>query len=300
MSTPPAIPPADPPRSVAVVGLGHIGVSLLLALRDRLPHVRRIGVARRAEIAERVRADGLVQEAATDATALRDADVVVLCTPVDAMTGWFEAVARDASETVVTDAGSTKAWIAERGAAILGDRFTGGHPLAGRERSGYDAGEPGLFDGATWVLTPASDAAAERIAPWAAVIEALGARVEVMDPATHDAAMALVSHLPFALSAALVRAATAHPRWEQGRWLAATGFRDMARIAGGDPAMYAAVTVTNAGPMLDVLDSVERELRSVRALLESGDATAAAEYFREARDARAEWVADRARTGRPV
>jgi prephenate dehydrogenase len=296
---PAVIPSADPPGAVAVVGLGHIGASLLGALRQDLPAVVRIGVARRQEIADRALADGLADAAGTGAALLARADVVVLCTPVDAMPGWLEAIRETAPGPVVTDAASTKAWIAARAAEIVGPgRFVGGHPIAGRETSGYDAAVPGLFRGAAWVLTPARDADAVLVAPWAAALRAIGARVVVMDPAAHDAALALVSHVPFALSAALMRAAAAHPTWPEGAAIAATGFRDMTRIAGGDPAMYAAISATNAAAMLEVLDHVERQLRELRAVLEA-PATAQA-WYAVARDARAAWYERRASAGWPV
>jgi prephenate dehydrogenase len=298
---PPAIPTAAPPESVAVVGLGQIGASLLGALRLRLPGVRRIGVARRGEIAERALAEGLADEVGTDAAALSGADVVVLCTPVDAMRGWLERI-RDGARpapAVVTDAGSTKAWIVEQAEQVLGaDRFVGGHPLAGRERSGYDAGDPALFEGAVWVLTPAGAEAAARIAPWAAAVEAIGASVVAMDPVRHDAAVAVVSHVPFAVSAALMRAAAGHAAWPDAQSLAATGFRDMTRVAGGDPAMYAAITETNAAAMLDALAAVERELRGLRDVLRAPGTAQA--WFAQARDARAAWLEGRERAGRPV
>ncbi|HEX3607079.1 MAG TPA: prephenate dehydrogenase/arogenate dehydrogenase family protein [Candidatus Dormibacteraeota bacterium] len=290
---------AAPPASVAVVGLGLIGASLLAALRERLPQVRRIGVARRAEIAARALDDGLCDSAGTDPGLLGHAEVAVLCTPVDAMEGWLAACAREAPATVVTDCGSTKAWIAERGAAILGEgRFLGGHPMAGRERSGYDAAEAGLFAGCTWVVTPRRPGDLAAFAPWLAAVEALGAHLEVLDAATHDAAVAAISHLPFALSAALVHAAAADPAWPAAERLAASGFRDMARLAGGDPAMYAAIARTNAPAMLAALDRLEGELAGLRRLLGAGDV--GEEWFAAARELRREWLAGRAASGRPV
>lgn len=295
----PAIPDAPPPRSVAVVGLGLIGASLLGALRQALPEVDRIAVGRRAETAERAVADGLATRAGTDAAVLRRAEVVVLCTPVDAMPAWLEAAASAAPRAVLTDAGSTKAWVTGRAIELLGPgRFVGGHPMAGRERSGYDAAEPSLFAGATWILTPSGAAEAELIAPWAAAVTSIGARVEALDPAAHDAAVALISHLPFALSAALVRAAGADPSWEAAWRLASSGFRDTARLAGGDPAMYAAITSTNARPLTEALDAFERQITLLRGVID--DRAAAADYFGAAQRTRADWLRRREGSGRPV
>jgi prephenate dehydrogenase len=290
---------AAPPRSVAVVGLGLIGASLLGALRERLPAVRRIGIARRPETARRALDDGLSDEAGVDPGLLARGEIVVLCTPVDAMEEWLRRCATEAPSNLITDCGSTKAWVVERAEAILGEgRFLGGHPMAGRERSGYDAAEAGLFERCAWVVTPRRGADLVAFAPWLAVIEALGAHLEVMDAATHDAAVAAISHLPFALSSAFVSAVASDPAWSVARRLAATGFRDMARLAGGDPAMYAAITRTNAGPMLAVLDRLEAELGALRARLVAGDG--GEEWFAAARELRAEWLEARAAEGRPV
>jgi prephenate dehydrogenase len=289
----------EPPRAVAVVGLGLIGASLLAALRERLPGVRRLGVARREEIARRALDDGLCDEAGTGPGLLRGADLAVLCTPVDAMEGWLRRCAEVAPATLVTDCGSTKAWVVDRAAALLGEgRFRGGQPMAGRERSGYEAAEAGLFEGCTWVLTPRREADLATFAPWLAAVGALGAHLEVLDAATHDAAVAAISHLPFALSAAVVRAAAAAPAWPAAQGLAASGFRDMARLAGGDPAMYAAIARTNSPALLAALDGLEAELAALRRALGGSDGGRA--YFAAARDLRAGWLAGRRAAGRPV
>jgi len=224
--------------------------------------------------------------------------VVVLCTPVDAMEEWLRRCADHAPAALVTDCGSTKAWIVDRAAALVGDRFLGGHPMAGRERSGYDAAEASLFDGCTWVVTPRDRAHLAAFEPWLAVIAALGAHVEVLDAATHDAAVAAISHVPFALSAAVVRAASGRPAWSAAARLAASGFRDVVRLAGGDPAMYAAIARTNAAAMLADLDALDAELAALRAALRGPDAGQA--YFAQAHELRARWLDDRRAAGRPV
>lgn len=288
---------AEAPGSVAVVGLGLIGASLCRALRERLPEVEVIGIARRPELAARAAAEGVCQRAGTDPGLLAGAELAVLCTPVDAMPEWLTACA-GVDGLLVTDAGSTKAWISERGAAVLGDRFLGGHPMAGRERSGYDAAEAGLFEGCAWVLTPTGPGHLERFRTWAGAVEAIGADLEIVDPEVHDRAVAWISHLPLALSAALVRAATAAPEWAVASVLASSGFRDMTRLAGGDPAMYAAILATNGPGIRAALDGLEGELAGLRALL--ADPAGAPAHFAQARQERAIWHAQRAAGGRPV
>lgn len=292
--------PEAAPRAVGVVGLGLIGASLCGALRRHVPGVRIAGVARRAEVASGALADGLCDVAGSEASVLEGSEVVVLCTPVDVMPEWMAAIDAAAPGALVTDAGSTKAWVCERGRELLPGRFCGGHPMAGRERSGYGAADPDLFRGATWVLTPPEpvEATLLRFAPWRRAVEAIGARVEVMDSRAHDAAVALVSHMPFAVSCALMRAAAADPAWEWGRRLAATGFRDMVRISGGDPAMYAAIATTNREQILDAVDRLIEELDSLVEVFD--DAERLRDWFAVARQERAGWLEEREREGSPL
>jgi prephenate dehydrogenase len=286
------------PQAVAVVGLGLIGASLCRALRERLPDMGIVGIARRGETAERAMDDGICDLAGTMPNLLRHADLAVLCTPVSAMPPWLDACAAH-DELLVTDCGSSKQWIVEQARQRIDPRrFLGGHPMAGRERSGYDAADATLFSGAVWVLTPSDAQQLERFAPWVDAVRALGAEIEVVDAAAHDRAAAWVSHLPFALSAALMRAAASSPDWPEGARLAASGFRDMARLAGGDPAMYGAIVETNGAAMADALDAYRRELDRLARTLRGRDG--AAGYFAAAQQLRAAWLREREGGGRPV
>jgi len=281
-----------------VVGLGLIGASLCRALREKLPDMGIVGIARREEISERAMEDGTCDLAGTTPDLLRHADVAVLCTPVSAMPRWVELCA-GYPELLVTDCGSTKQWIVEQAAQRIDpDRFLGGHPMAGREKIGYDAADATLFKGCSWVFTPTDSRHLDRFKPWVECVEALGAVVDVMDAAVHDRTVAWISHLPFALSAALVRATAGAPEWEAGRRLAASGFRDMARLAGGDPAMYGAIVETNAPAMLDALAALTRELERMARTVRKPEAAAA--YFATAQQIRAAWLAEREEQGRPL
>ncbi len=286
------------PQAVAVVGLGLIGTSLCRALRERLPDMGLIGITRRSAIAERAMDDGVCDLAGTTPDLLRHVDLAVLCTPVDAMPFWLEQCAFYPG-LLATDTGSTKQWVVDQAAKRLDrSRFLGGHPMAGREQSGYDAADPSLFEGCTWVVTPTTPGQEELFAPWLAVIGALGASIEVMDATDHDHTVAWISHLPFALSAALVRAAASAPEWTEGQRLASSGFRDMSRLAGGDPQMYAAIVQSNPSAILNALASLVKELdRLARAVRKPETAEA---YFATAQQLRAAWLAEREEQGRPV
>ena len=288
----------EAPHAVAVVGLGLIGASLCRALRDRLPDMGLVGITRRAATAEKAMDDGICDLAGTTPDLLRHVDAAVLCTPVLDMPYWLRAC-RSHEELLVTDCGSTKQWVVQQAAREFdAARFLGGHPMAGREQSGYDAADATLFDGATWVFTPTDSEQLDRFKPWVECVEALGAHPETMDAAEHDRAVAWISHLPFALSAALMRSAATAPAWDQARKLASTGFRDMARLSGGDPAMYASIVETNAQALLETLAALSQELQRMAATARNRKTSEA--YFATAQQLRAAWLRDRDATGRPV
>lgn len=288
----------EAPQVVAVVGLGLIGASLCRALREKLPDMGIVGITRRTETAERAMDDGICDLAGTAPDLLRHADLAILCTPVVEMPRWFDSCAAY-EDIVVTDCGSTKQWVVEQAAQRFdARRFLGGHPMAGRERSGYDAADATLFDGCTWVLTPTDPQQLDRFRPWVDSIKALHAHVETMEPDEHDKAVSLVSHLPFALSAALLRTAATSPPWDMARKLAASGFRDMVRLAGGDPTMYASIVETNTPALLEAIDALAKELERMGKALSRPESAEA--YFATARQLRAAWLAEREESGSPV
>jgi prephenate dehydrogenase len=286
------------PQVVAVVGLGLIGASLCRALRETLPEMGIVGITRSSETAERAMDDGICDLAGTTPDLLRHVELAVLCTPVVDMPAWLDHSA-GYPELMVTDCGSTKQWIVEQAQRQFdAERFLGGHPMAGRERSGYDAADATLFDGCTWVFTPTDPGQLDRFKPWVDCVTALHASVDVLDAAQHDQAVAWISHLPFALSAALMRTAATTPAWDTARRLASSGFRDMARLAGGDPAMYAAIAETNTTALLDAIAALIKELERMAKTVRRPEAAEA--YFATARQLRAAWLAEREEVGRPV
>ena len=256
---------------IAFLGLGLIGGSIVRALRQSAS----TGPASSAGAAfdgavvsawspsgvgpRAARAEGLIDEAAGSAgEAVGGADLVVLCAPplhvlalLDELAGPLRGSLGDGG--VVTDVASTKALIVAR-AESLGLPFVGGHPMAGREATGYGASAGDLFRDRPWVVVPGRAAAGE-VARVEALAVACGARPTRLSAAEHDAAVAAVSHLPLALSAALVEAvaggAGAEPPadWQIAAGLAASGWRDMTRLARGDAKMGAGIAATNAAEL---------------------------------------------------
>jgi prephenate dehydrogenase len=217
-------------------------------------------------------ADGVIQlAAATLAEAVRDADLVVLAAPVPACLAAMDELAAGAGEllagdAVVTDVASTKALLVRR-ADALGLHYIGGHPMAGLETAGYGAGRADLFAGRPWVVVPGASARPQDLRRVEALIGACGGEPIEMDAEAHDQAVAGVSHLPLLLAAALVEAVAgtseeeARAGWAAASKLAAGGWRDMTRLARGEPAMGAGMAVTNAVALAG-------RLRDLRAVLE--------------------------------
>jgi len=213
--------------------------------------------------------DGTVDlVAAAPEAVLGDADLVILAAPATACLALIDRLAGPWADllragAVVTDVASTKVRLIDRADAV-GLRFVGGHPMAGLETAGYAAAVPDLFIDRPWVVVPGAVASAADVDRVAALAEACSARVVVMDAEAHDRAVAGISHLPLVVAVALVEAVVgsageAARDWPAAAGLAAGGWRDMTRLAHGDPAMGAAIVATNA----PALAARVRELRTM-------------------------------------
>jgi len=276
---------------IAIVGLGLIGGSVGLALRRARPDLEVVGIARREAGAGAAVQRGAVTAAATDLTIAAAADLVVVAVPLEEMRPVLALLGRRLpAGTLVTDVASTKAAVVSWAAELLGgDRFLGGHPMAGKTERGLRAADPDLFRGAPWILTPRPGQDLEPFRPWLQLVDAMGAHRVVMDPADHDRRVALVSHLAFLLSAAYVEAVKASPEWSEAVRIAGPGFRDMIRLAGGDPDMYAGIARTNREPLLAAVRRLEASLAKFRRHLE-GDDQRIWELFEESQRVHDQWT----------
>ena len=275
-------------RTLCIVGLGLMGGSLARAVKEGGLPWRVRGLARDPETRRAALAAGAVDEAcATAAEAARDADLVVIALPVRSIPD----AARDLSPhlapgTVVTDVGSTKAVLTRRVEAVLppGVPFVGGHPIAGTEESGFTASFASLYRGARCLLTPGASATPEAVAVVRGLWESVGMRVEVMDAATHDRILAVISHLPHVVAYALVNAAAQADAGFPGL-LAYTGggFRDFTRIAASHPAMWRDICLDNRDEVLRALDEFLAEAGRLRSLIAGGDEAGLEKAFDTAR-----------------
>ncbi len=292
---------------IAFLGFGLIAGSVARALRESATPAGRITAwSPTGAGAQQALAEGIVDDVAADvAAAVEGAGLVILAAPPTAVLDLLADVAALpagglAPSAVVTDVASTKGRIVAR-ADALGLAFVGGHPMAGLESSGYGASRADLFRERPWVVVPPGRAGGEAADPArearVAVVEELarqvGARPVRMDAAAHDAAVASISHLPLVLAAALVEAVAggvegAPPDWPSARALAASGWRDMTRLARGDVAMGVGIAATNADAIADRLRAVRTALDAWLAELERDggpDTDRLAARFQAARDA---------------
>jgi len=277
--------PAPLIGTVVLAGVGLIGGSIGLGLHQRFLARRVIGLDPDPTALDAARGLGVIDEAKLESGPwLRDADLVVLATPVRTL----ERLARELApflrpDAVVTDVGSVKAPLVS---ALSDLRFVGGHPMAGSERGGVQNADAALLENAVWVLTP--DAATDRAALQlvSALVTGLGARPIEVDPHLHDRLVATVSHLPYLAAVALTKAVGEADERDLLALLAAGGFRDLTRVASGSPRMSRDMVVANREAVRDALQAFARQLDAVVALLDDPEALlGVAETAKRQRDA---------------
>lgn len=277
---------------LAVIGVGLIGGSFALALKQAKKVTHVVGVGRNRANLDIARSRGIIDSIAPDAaTAARDADVALVATPVGQFPSIF-AQLKD-SKALITDGGSTKRDVVAAARAALGAgiaRFVPGHPVAGAEKSGAAAASAELFKARRVVLTPLQENPADSVAKIQSLWEACGARVTRLDPDEHDAVLAAVSHLPHLLSYALVHDIAGRSNAGQLFSYAAGGFRDFTRIASSHPEMWRDICIANRDALLAEVTRYSAQLGLVERLLKAGDAKALEKLFTEARDARDRWL----------
>ena len=265
---------------IAVVGTGLIGASVGLAAQRGGASVvgwdvddRALGVAA---------GRGAVEAAGSLDEALARADLAVVAAPIAALPSQVAAVlAATGEETTVTDVGSTKASVVA--AASGSSRFVGGHPIAGLESRGAEHASAGIFEGATWFLTPTAHTDNERHRTVHGFVSSLGAVPVAIDPVAHDRLVALTSHVPHVLANVVVNQAGATRVEGHEPLLNAGGsLRDMTRIAGANPRIWTDIFLDNADAVREALAEHRRRIEQVEAALAEGDAGFLARWIGEA------------------
>jgi prephenate dehydrogenase len=277
---------------LAVIGVGLIGGSFALALKQAKAVSHVVGVGRDPANLKLALERGAIDSTAPDpAAAARGADLILVATPLAQFPKVFASLTD--AKAVVTDAGSTKRDVVAAARKALGTKisqFVPAHPIAGAEKSGVAAASAELFHGKRVVLTPLAENPAEIISKVERAWSACGARITHMDADEHDAVLAAVSHLPHLLAFALVHEVARRENSAQLFSFAAGGFRDFTRIASSHPEMWRDICIANRDRLLHELKSYSNELGSVRKLLEAGDGAGLEKLFASARDARNKWI----------
>lgn len=281
-------------EKITLVGVGLLGGSLGLAIKERRLAYRVEGFVRRPESVAECEQAGVVDKAETDlGRAVADADLVILCTPIAQMAGLAARMAPALKRgCIVTDVGSVKASVVEALEPVMagaGAHFIGSHPMAGAEKIGVNFARSALFTGATCAITPTANTRPEVLARLEAFWKALGTRPLRLSPEVHDDLVSRSSHLPHVVAAELANyvLSPVHPR-EQGM-LCANGFRDTTRIASGSPEMWRDVSLANRRNLARVLGVFIEDLQEFRLALENQDAKAIDEFFAQAKQRRDAW-----------
>ncbi len=292
-------------EKVALIGIGLIGSSLARVIRQN-GLADHIAIATRSsETLERAHQLGLGDSYTTlNAEAVRDADLVILSVPVGSCERVAHEIARDLKEgAIVTDVGSTKRSVIAQMQPWLPDKvhFIPGHPVAGTEQSGPDAGFAELFVNRWCILTPAPDCQPEAVARLKAFWQACGSRVETMDPDHHDKVLAIVSHLPHIIAYNIVGTADDVETVTKSEVIkySASGFRDFTRLAASDPTMWRDVCLHNKDAILEMLARFSEDLASLQRAIRWSDGDTLFDLFNRTRSIRRSIIEAGQETGEP-
>ena len=279
---------------VAIIGLGLIGGSIGLALRQgKKPNWRIVGNSRRRETVARALNLGAIERGETNLRdAVEQAELVIIATPVLTVKRILSRIAPNLrSGCTVTDTGSTKVQVMKWAEELLPPtvNFVGGHPMAGRETYGIQAARADLFQRCTYCLTPSEKASPESVDTVVDMTKQLGAIPFFIDAQEHDNLVAGISHLPMLLSAALVSLTARNRSWSEMSKLASSGYHDLTRLASGNPEVNSHICLSNQEAIVDWIDRFSQELERYRQMVIKGDKRLE-QVLAEANKARQEWL----------
>ncbi len=282
---------------IAIIGLGLIGGSIGLALKkNNWREAQVIGYVRRQEIGQIALNIGAVDrfELSVD-KAVRDTDIVIISTPVLTIKDIFTQIAPNLrSDCTVTDTASTKFQVMNWAKESLPPQvnFIGGHPMAGKETFGIQAAHADLFKDRVYCLVQNSQATPTATQVVTDMVESIGAIPFFINAQEHDKLVAGISHLPLLLSAALTLATTQNSSWPQMSQLASTGYRDLTRLASGNPEINSHICLSNKSAIIYWIDEFSKELQRLRKLVSKGDKEIQS-AFTIANEARRDWLEKR-------
>ncbi len=278
-------------RHLTIIGVGLIGASLSLALKQRGFVERVTGCGRNKENLQKAIQLGVLDDYSLSiADAVKEADLVVVAVPLGAMKSVFGQMCGVLSEhSVITDVGSAKATVVDDARVSLGEHFhhfVPGHPIAGSENSGVEAGVADLYQQRKIILTPLEQTDPDALEVVRQMWLQTGAEVESMDVEHHDRVLAATSHLPHMLAFALVSHLSKMSDQDEIFNYAAGGFRDFTRIASSDPVMWRDICLANGDALLELIEGFKTQLDEIALAIEHKDPDALFELFRDSKHTR--------------
>jgi len=276
---------------LAIIGIGLIGGSLSLALKQagQVKHV--VGYARNEATRERALSLGIIDTAAASIeAAVAEADVILLAVPIGAMASVLAEMAPHLTDNmIITDAGSTKAGVAKAASDILGNsisQFVPGHPIAGTEKSGPSAAFATLYQDHKVILTPMKQTNVSAVETIKTMWQQTGAEVSEMTVEHHDLILAATSHIPHLLSFNLVGLLAQNEDVDEVLRYAAGGFRDFSRIASSNPVMWRDICLSNHDAILTLLQQYQQQLTEIEQAIQEQDGDYLMTLFQSAKTAR--------------
>ena len=279
-------------NKIALIGIGLIGSSIALAARKK-NLCKHIAIAtRKEETLKEAQELNLGDSYFIDANqAIKDADLIILCTPVGAFENILKTIAPQIKQgAIISDVGSVKGHVLETLSPLIpkGVHFIPAHPMAGTEYSGPSAGFPSLFEGRWCMLTPDEETSESAVEKLSQFWQALGSQVEIMDAKHHDLIVAITSHVPHLIAYNIVGTASELESVSKSEVIkySAGGFRDFTRIAASDPVMWRDVFLTNRNAVLDMLGRFLGDLDELKIAIENGDGVTLEKLFTRTRAVR--------------
>ena len=280
----------DTEQKIALLGLGLMGSSLGLALKQRGFKGEILAYARREETRLLALEKGVVDTTFSDPqAAVKDADIVVVCVPIWTIAKLIEEILPALKPSaIVTDVGSTKSKLLETMEPLFESssaHFIGSHPIAGSEKTGIEAGDPQLYQNRLTIICPTNQTPESARETLSALWKSVGSEVLEMTPENHDAMLAATSHLPHMVAAALARSVAGTNPAEKANFCGA-GFKDTTRVASGSPDMWVDIIDTNRVALAQELEHFHDELKSLIQILREGNSNDIRQWLQEAASAR--------------
>ena len=277
-------------QTIGFIGLGLIGGSIARGIKRAHPDTVIMAYMRSRARLEQAKQEGIVDIILNGADEqLRQCDMIFLCTPVEYNASYLKAIRPYLkSGAIVTDVGSTKTNIHEEVIRLqMEDCFVGGHPMAGSEKTGYQAATAYLLENAYYILTPTAKTDTTVLHAFRDYIASLGSVPMIMDAKTHDHATASISHLPHIIAASLVNLIReTDDENETMKTIAAGGFKDITRIASSSPVMWQHICASNREQILTLIDRYTEELNTMRSLIAERKEKEIYDFFSHAKDYR--------------